>query len=132
MKRASHMRPLCGTLVDDWDGRLEQVWFRGSHGDVGGQLAGIEAARPLSNIPFIWMLERAEICGLALPKQWQSRYPTDANAPSVGTWKGWAKIFLLRKKRVIGQDPSERIHDSALVRTQPMQTSWLGRRSKAS
>ncbi len=93
-------------------GRVEQVWFRGTHGDVGGQLDGFDAARPLSNIPLVWMLERAESHGLPLPEGWQARYPTDPGAPSLGRWRGWSKLFLIRKRREIGRDASERLHES--------------------
>lgn len=93
-------------------GRIEQVWFRGSHGDVGGQLGGYEAARPLANIPLIWMLEQAESCGLPLPDGWQARFFTDPHGPSVGTWRGWGKIFLLRSRRIVGRDVSERLHET--------------------
>ena len=92
---------------------VEQVWFRGSHGDVGGHLSGSYKARPLSNIPLTWMLERVEQCGLPLPSDWRQRYPTDPDAPSVGTWSGWGKIFLARKNRVFGTDPTESVHPSA-------------------
>lgn len=95
-----------------WTGRVEQVWFKGTHGDVGGQLGGFEAARPLANISLIWMLEQAERCGLPLPRDWASRFPTDINAPSVGTWRGWGKIFLFRRRRKPGQTRIERIHES--------------------
>ncbi len=92
---------------------VEQVWFRGAHGDVGGQLGGYHAARPLANIPLVWMLERAERCALELPPGWRARFPRDAEAPSVGTLRGWGKAFLLRKRRPFGRDPSESIHPSA-------------------
>jgi uncharacterized protein (DUF2235 family) len=95
-------------------GRIEQVWFRGAHGDVGGQIGTFRAARPLANIPLVWMLDRAESCGLSLPDGWRSRFPFDANAPMVGTNSGWGKLFLLRRKRVVGKDRSERIHPTAL------------------
>lgn len=36
----------------------------------------------------------------------------DVTAPSVGTWVGWGKLLLRRRARVVGQDPSERLHDS--------------------
>ena len=103
-----------------WDGegtgasRIEQVWFRGCHGDVGGQLGLQEASRPLANIPLVWMLERAEGCSMALPDGWRDSFPTDPMAPSVGSWRGWGKMFFLRAPRVVGRDASERIHESAL------------------
>lgn len=103
-----------------WPGqRLEQVWFRGTHGDIGGQLGGFEEARPLANIPLVWMLDRAAECGLDLPEGWRARFPQDPAAPSVGTWSNWGKIFLLRKRRVMGRDPSERLHETAALAPPP-------------
>ncbi|NIZ10114.1 DUF2235 domain-containing protein [Pseudooceanicola sp. HF7] len=99
-----------------WAGRLEQVWFAGTHGDVGGQLGGFAPARELSNIPLVWILGQAELRGMPLPEHWRARFPMDIDAPSVGQWRGYAKLFLLRKARVVGADPSERLHDSAIAR----------------
>ena len=104
--------PVMWTSPPDFEGHIEQVWFRGSHGDVGGQLAGFNAARPLANIPLVWMLEQAERCDLSLPEGWRERFPCDPDAPSVGTWQGFGKLFLLRAPRVVGQDPSERLHET--------------------
>ena len=104
--------PVLWQCPPDWNGRVEQVWFRGTHGDVGGQLGGFEAARPLANIPLVWLLEQAETCGLPLPANWSARFYTDPDAPSVSTWRGWGKIFLLRRPRIVGRDRSERIHES--------------------
>jgi uncharacterized protein (DUF2235 family) len=98
------------------DGQVvEQVWFRGAHGDIGGHLGGYEAARPLANIPLVWMLEKAEGCGLVLPQGWRARFPRDAEAPSVGTWRGWGKAFLMRSRRPVGRDRSEAIHPTAIA-----------------
>jgi uncharacterized protein (DUF2235 family) len=94
---------------------VEQVWFRGAHGDVGGHLGGYELARPLANIPLVWMLEKAEGCGLVLPQGWRARFPRDADAPSVGTWRGWGKAFVMRARRPVGQDRSEAIHPTAIA-----------------
>ena len=113
--------PVMWRTNDGWSGNVEQVWFRGTHGDVGGQIAGQEAVRPLSNIPLVWMLERAEACGLTLPPNWRARFPMDVTAPSIGNWRGWGKLFLLRRKRVVGTDPSERLHDSVPA---PVKSRW--------
>lgn len=91
------------------NGRVQQLWFRGAHADIGGQLGGYEAARPLANIPLVWMLGRAEACALPLPMGWRARFPCDAAAPSVGTVKGWGKMFIDRRKRRIGGDASEAV-----------------------
>ncbi|NNF70976.1 MAG: DUF2235 domain-containing protein [Rhodobacteraceae bacterium] len=105
--------PVMWDCSQDWPGHVEQIWFRGSHGDVGGQLSGFHAARPLANIPLTWMLEKAEMCGLTLPDDWQSRYPTDPTAPAAGTLRGWSKFFWRRKKRRVGLGPSEALHPTA-------------------
>lgn len=112
--RAAFNPVLWDTRTADWAGRIEQVWFRGAHSDIGGQLSGFEEARPLSNIPLSWMLERASGAGLPLPTYWRRDCPLDPNAPSVGTTRGWGKAFLLRARRRVGADPSEQIHPSAL------------------
>ena len=104
--------PVLWECQPGWQGNVEQVWFRGAHGDVGGQIGDFEAARPLSNIPLVWMLERAEAVGLLLPDGWRGRYPCDPDAPMVGTWRSWGKAFLFRRRRVVGRDRSERSHAS--------------------
>lgn len=106
--------PVLWQAPPDWQGRVEQVWFHGCHGDVGGQLGGYEPARPLANIPLVWMLEKLEERGVALPDGWRARFPCDATAPSVGSFRGWGKMFLNRRRRVVGQDPSEALHPSAV------------------
>lgn len=106
--------PVLWDCPPGWEGNIEQVWFRGAHGDVGGQIGGFEAARPLANISLVWMLERAETLGLALPEGWRGRFPCDPEAPMVGTWKSWGKAFLGRRRRIVGRDRSERLHPSAI------------------
>ena len=122
------------TTHEGFGGHVEQVWFPGTHGDVGGQLGGYIAARPLANIPFVWLLSRLEKCGLPLPAGWKLRFPQDASAPSVGTWRGHGRVFMTRRKRVVGLDASERIHESVAHREEAFaaqgQTSglrWWGR-----
>lgn len=123
--RAAFFPVLWDTSNGDWEGRVEQVWFRGTHGDVGGQLGGAETSRPLANLSLVWMLEKAERFGLSLPPGWRERFPTDADAPSVGTWRGWGKAFLLRARREIGADPSERLHASVRQMPPPHAPIWL-------
>lgn len=117
-ERRMAYEPVLWSCPPDWAGHVEQVWFKGVHGDIGGQLRGHEDARPLANIPLVWMLERAESAGLPLPEGWPERFPQCAEAPSVGNWKGWGKLFLYRRNRQIGMDPSERIHETLHV-TEP-------------
>lgn len=100
-----------------WDddhaaGRIEQMWFRGAHPDIGGQLSGFEPARPLANIPLVWMLERAEAAGLPLPEGWRRLFPTDISAPPIGSWRRWGKLFLARAPRLVGRYATEALHES--------------------
>ncbi len=116
--------PVLWTSDDDWSGRVEQVWFPGTHGDVGGQLGGFHAARPLANVSLVWMLGKLEGHGVGLPQGWRDRFPCDPNAPSTGTIRGWGKMFFYRRKRKIGLDPSERLFKAGRMRpsaqTQPV------------
>jgi uncharacterized protein (DUF2235 family) len=95
------------------DEDLVQMWFRGVHGDIGGHIGKSREVRPLTNIPLVWMLGEAEAAGLELPDGWRTRFPTDPNAPSVGSYSGWGWLFLYRRMRRVGRDPSEQIHPSA-------------------
>lgn len=104
--------PVMWVRPPDWTGHMEQVWFKGNHGDVGGQVWESPQARPLSNIPLVWMLEQLSACGVALPDGWRGRFVQDVTARSIGNWHGWSKIFLSRRKRIVGGDMSERIHES--------------------
>lgn len=103
--------PILWRSSDDRPGEMKQMWFRGSHADIGGQVGGFPAARPLANISLVWLLSRAEECGLPLPRHWKNRFHRNSDAPSVGTWHGWSKFFLRRKRRLIGQDPSEQVYE---------------------
>ena len=121
--------PVMWECNEDWDGVLEQVWFRGTHGDIGGHLGGFEPGRKLANIPLVWMLEKAEGCGIDLPQGWRSRFELDVEAPSVGSLRGWGKLFLWRKRRLIGVGRSESIHPTAI---EPKARGFLSWRSSAS
>lgn len=114
--------PVLWSEPEGWQGRVEQMWFRGSHSDIGGQLSGFDAARPLSNVPLTWMLEKMEDVGVTLPEGWRDRYPCDATAPSSGNWRNWGKLFMLRGRRHVGGDVTEHLHPSA-VSSAP---GWVG------
>ncbi|MEP1352463.1 MAG: DUF2235 domain-containing protein [Tateyamaria sp.] len=120
--------PVMWDTSKDWDGHLVQMWFRGTHGDVGGHLTGFHVARPLSNIPFVWMLEQAESCDLPLPQGWSEGIVQDSTAPSTGTFRGFGRWFITRRPRKVGLDPSERVHPSVAQSPEPQ--SWSGWMSK--
>ncbi len=113
-ERRETYAPVMWDCPAGWNGHVEQVWFRGTHGDVGGQLTGHERARPLANIPLVWMLDRLEACDLPLPPDWRDRFETDVNAPSAGSWGRWGWLFLSRRRRIMLADPSERLHETVV------------------
>lgn len=99
-----------------WRGKLEQVWFAGAHGDVGGERSCDLTPLPLSQISLVWMLEKAAAHGLALPSGWRARFRLDPAAPMVGASKGVGKLFLIRRTRVVGAGDGERLHTSVIER----------------
>lgn len=112
----SSYAPLPWELEPGTQARVEQAWFPGAHADVGGHVIGAYKARMLSNIPLVWMLERAEECGLVLPDNWRAEFPCDPAAPMHGAYRGTARMFVARRPRVIGQCSSEYVHASVAER----------------
>ena len=108
-------RPVMWTAPPDWPRTLEQCWFRGNHGDVGGQVMGSPQSRPLSNISFVWVMQRLQSMGLPLPLARQVSFAQDVTVLSTGNWSGASWLFIARSKRYVGRDPSERIHVSVPV-----------------
>ncbi len=118
--------PVMWLCAADWPGKMEQVWFKGTHSDIGGQIEGHADRRPLANIPLVWMLDRLESCGVPLPLEWQDNFPQDINAPSKGAWSGWAKLFWHRRRRIVGACRSERLHESLLESHEPENFNVVG------
>ncbi len=104
--------PVVWKKADGWMGRMEQAWFAGAHADVGGNVSAKPESRPLSNIPFRWIVEQAQSCGLILPDGWRNKFPIDAAAPALGSSFGNARLFRTRIPRVIGVGYGEYIHAS--------------------
>ncbi|MEM8819001.1 MAG: DUF2235 domain-containing protein [Pseudomonadota bacterium] len=99
-----------------WQGRLEQTWFPGCHGDVGGEVRHFQAARGLANIPLNWMLRRASSHGVDLPDDWVQRFPEDPAAPSSADRTWLAPLFVLRVPRRTGGGDGETMHLSVQAR----------------
>lgn len=53
---------------------IEQLWFPGSHADVGGQNG---ADRGISDLPLVWMLENAARADLSLKEDWNENLRPD-------------------------------------------------------
>jgi uncharacterized protein (DUF2235 family) len=109
-------RPKMWDDTPDRPVHLQQVWFVGNNGDVGGQMMGSPQTRPLSNIPFVWLMQRLQDCGLPLPKAWEDEFTQDVHAPSTGNWSGLNWLFWARSRRVVGRFRSESLHPSVADR----------------
>jgi len=68
---------------------IEQVWFPGVHSDIGGYYD----ERDLSDITALWMLDRAQSCGLKLHVDWQESFSPDHEGHMHNSrtlfWKAW-------------------------------------------
>jgi len=93
--------------------RLEQVWFAGVHGDVGGGYPDTG----LSDIPLLWMVERAKEFGLAFGADSLVATSTGSTLQAV----------------VVQPDPMGQLHDSreALYKVLPPYHRPIGARDPA-
>ncbi len=107
----------------DWAGPLEQAWFPGAHGDTGGERNCRIDPIPLTNLSFVWLVERAIRHGLLVPEGWRTAFPTDPTAPMVGARSGINRLFLLRRPReaTIGMD-GQTVHPSLYVRQRKIES----------
>jgi uncharacterized protein (DUF2235 family) len=100
------------------DQTLEQVWFAGGHGDIGGGTptgGGVDETTTLSNIPLAWMLSKAMALGLvfdapttALAQAPAARFALDLLHES------WKPLYGLPNSRPIA--PDSHIANSVQVR----------------
>ena len=83
---------------------VEQVWFPGYHGDVGGQ----ESDRRISDIALEWMLRHAEEKGLKLRSDWRESLIDDHSGEIRRSDKHiWQLGAKDRRVPDGGQDPPE-------------------------
>lgn len=108
--------PLPWQIEDDYPGNVTQMWFSGAHPDIGGQVSDLPQARTLSNIPFTWLLEGAERCGLRLPEGWKEEFPVNPASRMIGAYRGRAKLFISRAPRAVGDCSSEDVHATVFER----------------
>ena len=69
---------------------IEQVWFAGSHSDVGGGYAD----RGLADIPLLWMIDRAKSAGLQIDEASPGLLPEASSLDPLGpvhdSRQGWS------------------------------------------
>ena len=125
-ERRHHFRPSVWEETDLIGHQtIEQIWFIGGHGDVGGQ----EADRRISDISLEWMLERAKVKGLLLKKDWGQSldpdYSGNIKRSERGIWKLGAKDRFIARRSRIHQPALGRMVDSDFDYA-PQNLSWVG------
>ncbi len=120
---------------------VEQAWFPGVHGDVGGGYP----ETGLSDVTLDWMLARAEAAGLALDGPMLAKHPLRPEPTGVQhvSRKGPYRLLTGIDRRigfsedhtgVLHPDPTQTVHPSALARWDadpgyrpPQLRAWLER-----
>ncbi len=88
---------------------IEQVWFAGSHSDVGGWYE----ERGLSNVALHWMLGRAAACGLRIRERELAARRPDPHGALHPSCTGFWKIRGSRTRKI---PEGARIHKSVFER----------------
>ena len=88
---------------------IEQVWFPGYHGDVGGQGAG----PGIPDINLEWMLRQAARKGLVLNRNWSDSLHPDPTGPIKQSWSGLWMFTIPKRRRICEQS---QLHSSVLAR----------------
>jgi uncharacterized protein (DUF2235 family) len=95
---------------------IEQVWFAGVHSNVGGSYP----QTGLSDITLLWMIEKAEACGLAIDRDSMATINNpqpNAFATLYDSQTLWYKIAGLGDYiRPIGRTPTESVASTAVDR----------------
>jgi len=92
---------------------LEQVWFAGVHSNVGGGYLNAG----LSDIPLLWMVRKAEACGLAFDRaRLESMVRPDPLGSLENSQTWYYKLMGGDFIRPIGQKSNESASSSALAR----------------
>jgi uncharacterized protein (DUF2235 family) len=99
-ERRAEFPPSVWTSAPSPGQTIDQVWFAGVHGDVGGGAA----PQGLSDIPLSWMLAKAAALGLQIDPAVAQKYP----APFDGTQsldaihESWSVLWGFPRPRQIG------------------------------
>lgn len=95
---------------------IEQVWFCGAHSDVGGGY-GARSTQNLSDIPLMWMIDKATAVGLHFDPRVLSTYPLVENCcATLHDSRSFKYKLFDRLIRKIGGTPTEYLHRSVFER----------------
>ena len=92
-----------------WDNKpkegqiIEQAWLSGVHSDVGGGYSDTG----LSDATFIWIMEKAESCGLAYDKEFLSEFIKPNSLGPMHNSMSWIYKLFGPFNRILGRSPGE-------------------------
>ena len=94
--------------------KLKQVWFAGVHTDVGGGYK----EHNLSDIPLVWLLQKAAKNGLRIYQNHKVEISQDANGEMHNSREGFPGFMFLKKERTWNENTNGKhlIHASVLKR----------------
>jgi uncharacterized protein (DUF2235 family) len=97
---------------------VEQVWFPGVHSNIGGGYADTQ----LSNLAFVWLLDRAASCGLELVGGVRERFAGDPRGRMHDSMTWFYRMFGTHLRRIQESlvDPvtTEKLHTFEFVAPQ--------------
>lgn len=107
---------------------IEQVWFPGVHGDVGG---GYVDDR-LGSVAFMWLKEKAEVCGLEFDEEYINKFiGPDVMGKLHESYTIVYKLLwkLGKYERLIGEkkDANESVHSATIERYKNITLSYKPR-----
>jgi uncharacterized protein (DUF2235 family) len=110
--------------VTEWTGdpvagqTIDQVWFSGCHGDIGGGTptgGGVDETTTLSDIPLSWMVNKAVALGLVFDPAFLAQYTTVPVKFSLDLLhESWTPLYLKPASRPIGD--KDRVSNSVGAR----------------
>lgn len=108
-----HFMPTLWTGAPGPGQTIEQVWFAGSHGDVGGS----EKDRRLSDLTLRWMLDRSQAAGLALNGAEVERVQGDCLGPIHDSRRFIYRLYPAHRRPVCALGGgTESVHESVMRR----------------
>ena len=95
---------------------VRQVWFAGVHSNVGGGYP----KDSLSLVPLLWMMRRANECGLRfLERNWNEyREDADPHGRLYDSRTGWGMFYRYARRNLYAHNPDDgpSVHESVLER----------------
>ena len=81
---------------------IEQVWFPGSHSDVGGWNKRPRIDTAISDVTLEWMLQKARYKGLRLRDGWRDVLKSEGSVPAVvnESWRGPWRLWSPKRRHI--------------------------------